>query len=308
VPVPLGDDAAPLRGSRMSGRAIASFVLGLTSLCLTLFTGIPAIVLGILGLTAINKQPRRLAGRGFAITGIVLGSLGTVLAPCLVALLLPAVQAAREAARRSRCVGNLKTIALAVNQFEREKGWFPLGHSTGLDNQPLLSWRVGILPQTADPALRALYAEFDQEKPWDHPANQPLLARMPSLYLCPSHRSDDPGLTRYREFTGATLLSSGVSTPGEPFVARGAGRMSRATLIDGASQTLLLVESSEPVPWTYPGGIMPQETRFLGSDHPGGSQIVMADGSVKFVRTGAMDPQLLRALITPNGREPIDAP
>jgi prepilin-type processing-associated H-X9-DG protein len=225
-----------------------------------------------------------------------------------VALLLPAVQAAREAARRSRCVSNLKEIAVAVHQFELEKGAFPLPKSTGSGVDPLLSWRVGILAQTTDPANRALYEEFDQDKPWDDPQNERLLARMPQLYACPSHHAGSPGLTRYREFGGGNpLLRDGISTPGDPFVPRG-GKLSYAEITDGASQTLLVAESAEPVPWTYPGGIIPQETRFLGSDHPGGSQIVMADGSVKFVRTGAMDPQLLRALITPNGREPIDAP
>jgi prepilin-type N-terminal cleavage/methylation domain-containing protein/prepilin-type processing-associated H-X9-DG protein len=84
----------------------------------------------------------------------------------LVALLLPAIQAAREAARRSSCTNNLKNLGLAVLNHHDVMKHFPVnmgagsayaGEAPGLD-QPAVSWIVNMLPQLEEQSL------FDQFK------------------------------------------------------------------------------------------------------------------------------------------------
>jgi prepilin-type processing-associated H-X9-DG protein len=65
----------------------------------------------------------------------------------LLGLLLPAVQAAREASRRSRCANNLHQVGIALQSYHAQHGSFPPGaHLHALEWQPSISWRVMILP------------------------------------------------------------------------------------------------------------------------------------------------------------------
>lgn len=107
----------------------------------------------------------------------------------LVALLLPAVQAARESARRIQCGNHLKQLGLGAQNFVDAKGWFPPNR---LGNVPAgaptttawLTWAVVILPYIEQ---QTYYALWDETQPYSwHPEST--TRRAVPTYFCPSRR------------------------------------------------------------------------------------------------------------------------
>ncbi|MCH2115341.1 MAG: DUF1559 domain-containing protein [Pirellulales bacterium] len=115
----------------------------------------------------------------------------------LVALLLPAVQAAREAARRTQCANNLKQIGLGVLNYESGHGTFPVSFShfqeSGTDASHVIgngqSWIVGLLPFVEQ---QAIYGSFNLEGKAERGhgilrvENREAISRHIRLLLCPS--------------------------------------------------------------------------------------------------------------------------
>jgi prepilin-type processing-associated H-X9-DG protein len=284
----LSEGAVP----RTSGKSIASLVLGILSFFCFFFTGLPAIILGAMGLSEIGRSGGRVVGRGMAIAGIVLGAFGCLFMSfaVLIALLLPAVQAAREAARRAQCVNNFKQIGLGMHNFASSEGHFPAAAITDPQGKPLLSWRVAILPYIEH---ESLYRQFKLDEPWDSPNNLPLLSQMPQVYVCPSDGPSAEFTTRYQ----------GISGPGTIFDGIKATTLREIT--DGTSNTMLVAEGSQPVPWTKPDDIdLAGIATSLGSHHPGGVNVLFADGSVRFIKM-SINPATLHALGTKDGGEVV---
>jgi prepilin-type N-terminal cleavage/methylation domain-containing protein/prepilin-type processing-associated H-X9-DG protein len=115
----------------------------------------------------------------------------------LVALLLPAVQAAREAARRMSCQNNLKQMGLALHNFESAKRHFPHGRwnvTTGdtgkhaVPDRPVEDsndqcWTVIALPYAEEQSIADLYK---LDKPWFGPNNRPVVISPLKIFQCPS--------------------------------------------------------------------------------------------------------------------------
>lgn len=105
----------------------------------------------------------------------------------LVALLLPAVQSAREAARRMQCTNKLKQIALAAHNIHDSKGAFPNGHrctfTSGSDQVYYANWGIQLLPYLEQQALFNLY---DDTVPNLHANNKIVRESKCVAYVCPS--------------------------------------------------------------------------------------------------------------------------
>ena len=274
-----------------SGKAIASLVLGLASCVLVCFTAIPGLILGIMGLGDINRSQGRIGGKGLAIFGIVLSSMGMVwsFVAILIGLMLPAVQAVRTTARKTQSINNMRQLTLGMLNYESTNRAFPAQQEGGL------SWRVHILPYVE---YDYLYQQFHLDEPWDSPHNIQLLDQMPPIYDCPNIHLP-PGYTVYQ--VPYTDLDVNPEGPNALFDTSGEG-ITFSSISDGASNTIavLEVDAAAAVEWTKPADweFDPSDpTRNLGNVNFGSITVSFADGSTREL-SDDIDPEDMKALIT----------
>lgn len=172
----------------------------------------------------------------------------------LIALLLPAMQSAREAARRIQCTNNLKQIGLAMHNYESVAGAFPM---TGVvDTRPTsfahwVGWsgHARVLPLMEQGSM---FNSINFTLPYSRPDNYSVASTTVSSFLCPSEL--DPSPTPASSFfnTPKAVSSYGLNM-GDWFVFNAAGPLTRgvfapnlsrkiASFTDGTSQTMLASE------------------------------------------------------------------
>lgn len=289
------DDRSPRREApRTSWKAITSLVLGLLSPCLGVVSLVLAGVFGILTLVEVSRSRGRVKGSGLAVTGMVFSLLGTALQ---IGGIVYGYQRMDEARNRARAQNNLKQISLAMLNYESVNRSFP-PPAGGPGQKHPVSWRVQILPFVEQ---EYAFTQYNMNEPWDGPNNIRLLERMPKIYQVPgTDKKTKPGHTYYQVFVG-----------GGAAFENGRG-MRFGDFSDGASNTIMVVEAAEAVPWTKPDDLpyspsapLPK----LGGHFRGGFQAAYADGSVRFI-PDSISEKTLRALITRAGAEPLggDAP
>ena len=132
----------------------------------------------------------------------------------LVALLLPAVQAAREAARRTQCQNNMKQIGLAFHLFHDAKKKFPVAavdYVTPPTGVATSSCHTFLLPYLEESAAFSLY-QFD--KNWNHPANLPAIKTIVPTFICPSYGENGRSITAnggVADYATSTRIVSGAN-------------------------------------------------------------------------------------------------
>jgi hypothetical protein len=218
--------------------------------------------------------------------------------PILVALLLPAVNAARAAARRNQSMNNLKMLALANANYESATGHFPAARFGKGENRGL-SWRVAILPYLEGGG--ELYDRFHHDEPWDSEHNRTLIGEMPAVYRSPAS-SAEPSKTNYLAIRGEDSIIADIEK-GNPI----------RSIRDGTSKTALIIEVDDEraVTWTKPDDYewaAGDPTAGLGNLHPGNIFLAaFADGHVTAI-SREVDKNLLQAIFTKSGGERADLP
>jgi hypothetical protein len=289
--------AAGVRGPNLQAQTPAevnTLFLGAV-LCqgLAVLAALVAFVLGIRALGNIRRGAGRVKGTGLAISGLVTATLtvlplvlgygGVALVTIVLAMEAPKIESSN----------NLKVLGIAMHLYHENYRRFPPAvlrdPSLGERGQPY-SWRVALLPFLGE---RELFSQYRRDEPWDSPANKAVLDRMPRVFAAPGDVRAADGFTHYQVLVG----------PGTAFE-RPDLRLSLGGFPRGASETILVVEAADPVPWTKPvdlpyapNGPMPKVGGLVGD----GFHALFANGSVRWFDAEEQESKL-RTLVPLNSR------
>jgi hypothetical protein len=215
----------------------------------------------------------------------------------LSSLLLPSVQAAREAARQGSCANNLRQIGLAMQAYHTRYGCLPPAFIPDENGKPKHSWRVLILPFLD---REKLFRQYRFDEPWNSPNNLALECEMPRIYRCPSEGEADQFLTSYAMIVGPHAISDGRTSHKLGDVKQ-----------KGANTILLAEAANAGIKWLEPRDLNVSEMKFdvngrpeppygsksdIASAHPGLAKALMCDGTVRDVNS-SVDQETLKAML-----------
>jgi prepilin-type N-terminal cleavage/methylation domain-containing protein/prepilin-type processing-associated H-X9-DG protein len=318
------------------------------------------------GRTRRHAVEARLAIRTFAAFTLVELLVVIAIIGVLLALLIPAVQAARESARRSQCQNNLRQIGLALQNYVGAEGKFPAGKKWSgprrLPQTQQVAWSsflLGYLEQGN------IVPKIDFSVPLSDPANLAITGQIIEVYRCPStvrveeHRGEDGRLIQLSipgggmaciDYLGSSGPDKDDSPPGstQPYGRqRGVligtkGMPDEDTILepppvrvqhitDGLSNTLAVAEctgrgveidegeiKSLNGAWAS-GNNVSHITKGINkleapeawykesifSDHPGGANLLMSDGSVHFAADDT-ETTIVMSLCSRDGEEHLE--
>jgi prepilin-type N-terminal cleavage/methylation domain-containing protein/prepilin-type processing-associated H-X9-DG protein len=197
----------------------------------------------------------------------------------LIALLIPAVNAARAAAQRSSCGNNLHQLGLAMELHHGEWRKFPKDGENGF------GYGAFLLPYIEEVAL------FKQLRPYDSSGSTAGTDTQIKIFLCPQNGT--PPNKGHSDYLGTQDLFSMARV--------------KEDVKDGLSKTIAIGETLQNHNWAAPGmgnGSGVPNSGSFGSEHSGGAQFVFCDGSVHFIPE-TISPDVFKALCTLAGKETV---
>lgn len=253
-----------------------------------------------------------------------------------VALLLPAVNVAREAARRTQCSNHLRQIGIGLSNHETAHGAFPIGClECDFRLSPprrQIAWTVSLLPFME---YQSLGDQFDWQYAYRHEANRYVVSHVIPELLCPSTTTTDRAGPTTGDINGNGVWEPGddmaytdygglfgVSYPTPQILPSHLGVMvyeeaiTARQITDGLSQTAIVGECtgrdfSQQSEWSNGQNIFDQRSHQgvnvtqdneLWSDHPGGVQVVFCDGHVQYLAVN-INQEVLNSMLTRQGNE-----
>lgn len=270
-------------------------------------------------------------------TGMTLIELLVVVATIglLVALVLPAVQQARESARRSQCQANLRQVGVALHVYHEARRHLPVGcvekripaaKPAGRQH----AWSAAILPHLEEGPL---WRQIDFQEAYDAAVNAPAARERIALYLCPSTvrmaagREDamvgnplaasDPAAYRGAAIDYGGIYGAAQTAPSANGVFLYDRPVKLSEVTDGTSRTLAAAEDSgrgwlmngewingENI-YDVAGLVNRQRDNEIWSDHPLGAMALWCDGAVTFLDE-ATEQTILRAMCTRAGNDSVN--
>ncbi len=191
----------------------------------------------------------------------------------------------------------LKQLGLAWHNYHDVYSHFPTAVSYDEQgNKNGLSWRVHLLPYLDQAPL---YNEFHLDEPWDSEHNKKLVARMPDIFRPADEKLARAGKTQFVAPVGEKCIVPDMKQD-----------IGIRDITDGTANTIMLLETDEEhaVVWTQPDDLqvdLKNPQAGLQVYPPGGFLVVLADGSIQFIRT-SIKPDRLAALLTRDGGEIVD--
>jgi prepilin-type N-terminal cleavage/methylation domain-containing protein/prepilin-type processing-associated H-X9-DG protein len=249
----------------------------------------------------------------------------------LIALLLPAVQGAREAARRAGCLNNLRQIGVAAHHYHDAFGSFPPGgieiasltHSVPRYRCRQLAWSALLLRFLEQDGVSDLL-RFD--KRFDSPENAEAAGMVVTTYLCPSVARDSNlvsgraacdygGIMGFEDAKNEVIVVGSGLSNGMMLNNRG---IAIKEITDGCANTLLVSEDAawQDGQWinaqnvfvvSWPINTPPNNDNEIRSRHPGGADALFCDGSGRFL-PDETELKVLAAWCTRAGGEVIGSP